>query len=50
MSEKQEKKLRYNQKLEYISRFDKWLSLEPPMFRLVKWLKWRRSMPSILVE
>ena len=31
MSEKQEKKRRYNQKLEYIAHVEKWLKQEPPM-------------------
>ena len=45
MSEKQEKKLRYNQRLEYIADFDKWLDAEPPIVRLISWHRWKKSRP-----
>lgn len=45
MSEKQEKKKRYNQRLEFIALFEKWLASEPPMWRFIKWRKWKNSRP-----
>lgn len=45
MSEKQMKKRRYNQRLEYIARFDSWLNGEPPMLRFRKWKKWKKNRP-----
>ena len=45
MSERQEKKKRYNQRLEFIARFDKWLRAEPPMWRVFKWKKWKNNRP-----
>lgn len=44
MSEKREKKRRYNEKLEYIAHFEewiaefqKWVEQEPPVWRFIKW-------------
>ena len=45
MSEKQEKKRRYNQKLEYIAHVEKWLKQEPPMLNFIAWVKWKKSFP-----
>ena len=45
MSERQEKKKRYNQRLEYIALFEKWLKAEPPICRFFKWRKWKNSRP-----
>lgn len=45
MSEKREKKRRYNERLEYIAHFNKWLSAEPPMWRFITWRKWLREKP-----
>ena len=45
MSERQEKKRRYNQRLEYIAAFQKWLEKEPPMWRFLAWRRWRNSRP-----
>lgn len=45
MSEKQEKRKRYNQKLDYISEFEKWLKLEPCILRFVSWHKWLEKRP-----
>ena len=45
MSEKQEKKKRYNLRLEYIARFEKWLSEEPSMCRVFKWKRWKNNRP-----
>lgn len=45
MSESREHKRRYNQRLEYIAHFQKWLSDEPPMWRLFKWRRWKRNRP-----
>jgi len=45
MSEKQEKKRRYNQRLEYIASFCKWLEREPPLFCLIRWHRWKKERP-----
>lgn len=45
MSESREHKRRYNQKLEYIALFDKWLEAEPPMIRVIAWHKWKKQKP-----
>ena len=47
MSEKREKKLRYNQRLEYIADFNKWLDTEPPIVRLISWHRWKKSRPTL---
>ena len=38
-------KTRYNQKLEYIERFERWLRLEPPMILFWQWHKWKKRRP-----
>lgn len=45
MSEKREKKRRYNLRLEYIKKFSDWLAGEPPMWMLYSWHKWKKSRP-----
>ena len=45
MSERQEKKTRYNQRLRYIAEFIKWQDSEPPMWRVFKWRKWKQERP-----
>jgi hypothetical protein len=45
MNEKKEKRKRYNQKLEFIARFNKWLESEPPMILFWRWRKWKKSRP-----
>ena len=45
MSERQEKKKRYNRRLEFIAAFDKWLNSEPSMIRIFQWRKWKNSRP-----
>lgn len=46
MSGRREHKRRYNQKLEFISRFEEWLAQEPPMFPCFwHWRKWRDNRP-----
>lgn len=45
MSEKREKKRRYNQNLEYIAAFNKWLDTEPPILRFISWRKWKKARP-----
>ena len=45
MSERQEKKRRYNQRLEYIASFQKWLDSEPPMIYIVRWRRWKKRRP-----
>ena len=42
MSEKREKKRRYNQNLEYIADFNRWLNEEPPILRFVSWHNWKK--------
>ena len=39
-------KTRYNQKLEYIRRFEYWLSWEPPMVLFWRWRKWKKRRPT----
>lgn len=41
MNGHQEHKRRYNQKLEYITHFEKWLADEPPMILFLRWIKWK---------
>lgn len=45
MSERQEHKKRYNQRLQYIAEFGKWLDREPPFLRIWKWRKWKSERP-----
>ena len=45
MSEKREKRRRYNQRLGYIADFNKWLYAEPPIVRLISWHRWKKSRP-----
>lgn len=45
MSESREHKRRYNQRLQYIAEFNKWLESEPPMLRLISWAKWKKRRP-----
>lgn len=45
MSEKREKKRRYNQRIEYIANFNKWLDKEPSILRLVSWHRWKKARP-----
>ena len=45
MNEKKERKKRYNQRLEYIARFNEWLEAEPSMLLFWRWRKWKKSRP-----
>lgn len=45
MSGRRMHKTRYNQKLEYIQRFEWWLSWEPPMLLYWRWRKWKNRRP-----
>lgn len=45
MSERQEKKKRYNLRLMWIADFDKWLNREPPMWRIFAWRRWKKERP-----
>ena len=45
MSEKREKKRRYNQRLAYIADFNKWLDSEPPIVWIISWHRWKNSRP-----
>lgn len=47
MSERQEKKKRYNQKLELILRFEVWAASEPPIWMFLRWKKWLASRPQM---
>lgn len=46
MSESREHKRRYNQKLQFIATFEKWLSEEPNMLHFFKWRKWKKDKPT----
>lgn len=45
MSERQERKARHNQRLQYIAEFNKWLDREPPIWRVFKWRRWKAARP-----
>lgn len=45
MSERQEKKKRYNLRLMWIADFDMWLSSEPPMWRVFAWRRQKAMRP-----
>ena len=47
MSEKQNRKRRYNEKLEFIAEFERWLKREPSIFRIFKWHKWKKEKPEL---
>ena len=46
MSERQEKKKRYNLRLMWIADFQKWMDREPPIWRLIAWHRWKKSRPT----
>lgn len=46
MSESKEHKKRYNQKLEYIAKFEKRLEREPSMINFIAWHKWKKEKPN----
>lgn len=45
MSERVEKRKRYNQRLQYIAEVMKWLACEPSMLRVISWHRWKRQRP-----
>lgn len=45
MSERREKKTRYNLRLEYIAAFNKWLNREPPYYLFWRWKRWKKERP-----
>lgn len=45
MSERQEKKKRYNLRLMWIAEFEKWLGREPPIWRILAWHRWKKDRP-----
>ena len=47
MSERVEKKRRYNQKLELIRDFEAWLASEPPKIMFWAWRKWKKNRPDL---
>ena len=46
MSEKREKRVRLNAKIEWIRNFERWLAEEPRMFQIFKRRKWKKRRPS----
>ena len=46
MSGRRMHKTRYNQKLEYIERFERWLRAEPPMILFWRRRKWKKLRPT----
>ena len=46
MSGRRMHKTRYNQKLEYIDQFERWLRLEPPMILFWMWIRWKKRRPT----
>lgn len=45
MSERQKHKKRYNLRLEYIAKFNKWLEAEPSMVFFWRWRRWKKNRP-----
>lgn len=45
MSERQEKRKRFNQRLAYVAEFEKWLENEPPMIVFWRWHRWKKLRP-----
>ncbi len=45
MSEKQEKRKRFNAKLRYIHDFESWMNREPNKLRIFAHRKWKKEMP-----
>lgn len=45
MSEKQEKRRRFNERMEYVAEFNAWLRKEPPMWKLLSWWRWKKTRP-----
>lgn len=47
MSEKKMKRVRFEQKVFEIKAFESWLKTEPPLWRLIKWHRWKRNRPAV---
>ena len=47
MSEKQEHRRRFYQKVQYVAEFENWLREEPPFFRFIKWHRWKKRRPTM---
>lgn len=45
MSEKQEHKKRFQMRMRYVAEYDKWLSREPSMWRVIAWHRWKAEKP-----
>ena len=45
MSEKQEKRRRFNGRMEYTAEFSAWLRGEPPMWKFLSWRRWKKARP-----
>lgn len=45
MSESREHKRRYNARLAYITKFNRWLAEEPPMLLFWLWRRWKNQRP-----
>ena len=50
MSQKCEKKRRYNSKLLFIREFEYWLDEEPPMILFWRWKKWKQQKPILFTD
>lgn len=45
MSEKQEKRKRFEQHMEYHAELKAWLMKEPPMWSIFEWWRWKKTRP-----
>ena len=45
MGEKQEKRKRFEQRMEYHAELKAWLMKEPPMWRIFEWWRWKKTRP-----
>lgn len=47
MSESKERKRRYNEKLALVAAYELWVLNEPPKWKLISHMKWRKKRPKI---
>lgn len=47
MSESKERKRRYNEKLALAAAYEHWVMTEPPKWKLISHMKWRKRRPRI---
>ena len=45
MSEKQEHRRRHWARYEYLCRLEAWLNEQPPLWRIVRRVKWKKARP-----